>query len=279
MPKEKKFKQRVRERMERTGETYTTARWNLDQADPGGVGGDGGDGGDGNIDTATAELREVLARIWADMDKRDRATDRELRQEVQATINASLERLGELGAAIHAALAAAGMEPRHRKHLTKNRKESSPSGLPGTATFYAHIHAAESLLRFVADPEAANVDPKDQTIGAEFAMKIYARRRDGHEAFHVVRTASGWSFTYFREVTTGRDGCVKGEPGTGLFELLDRESINYPADLPGYLEHLWTEAAEHGLDHAEVEEALAALAAWVSKCEAESPSGLFAHFK
>lgn len=276
MTDQKKFKQRVRERMKRTGEPYATARRNLDHPEPSGS--DSGGAGP-NVDRLVAELRDVVARIWADMDERDQESNDERRRKIQVTLNANLERLGELGAAIHATLSAAGIEPRHMKGLIDGRRRSSPPGLPGTATFYAHLHSAESLLRFVDKPESANMDPKDTTIGAEFTMKIYARRHDSHESFRVVRTASGWSFTYFREVATGRDGRINRDPETGFFDLLDRESINYPADLPDYLEYLWDAAAEKGLSVVELEGELAKLATWISRCEADSPGGLFKGLK
>lgn len=266
MTHEKKFKKQVRERMMRTGETYSVARRMLDAEPTSGEASGIVRLEETGVDQLVADLRGAVDGIWSDIKAGDR------------TDPANLDRLGALGAAIHTSMAIAGTEPRHRKMLVKNRRDSRPSGLPGTPVFYAHIHAAESLLRFVSDPVGANLDPEDTTLGEAFTMGVYSRRWGYRDTFHVMRTATGWSFRHVTTLATDPDGRQRGAEGTGFFEMLDREAINYPQDLPEYFQFLWTAAAE-GLDRAGVESALTALADWISKCEAASPAGLFVSLK
>jgi hypothetical protein len=157
--------------------------------------------------------------------------------------------------------------------MLKNR------GMPPThPDFYKHVHPVEDLLRFIGN-EHANDDPVDATIGHEFTFEVFCRRWGHPDRYRVKRTASGWIFGYMQELPTGRDGRVAGKNGTGLFHLLDHDSINYPEELPGYFEWLWEQAAERGLTHDGVQEAVSQLAEWVSLCERESPAGVFAGYK
>ena len=82
-----------------------------------------------------------------------------------------------------------------------------------------------------------------------------------------------------QQEAAGRDGRVGGKPGTGLFNILDHDFINYPEELPGYLKWLWERAAEDGLAHEQVQEALTMLADWVSLVEKNSPTGVFQGYK
>lgn len=271
MTDEKKFKKQIRARMERTGESYSTARRALDgspdDADATAAEAPRDAVATGDLDQLVAELRAAMTAIRTWMETNTRAAP------------GALEHLGVLGLAIHRALAQRGQEPRHRKGFVEGRARSIPPAAPGTALFYAHFNSAASLLRFVDDPVGANIDPPDVTLGSEFAMKIYGRRWQHRDTFHVTRTADGWAFRYMGvKKQGGRDARVGGAPGTGLCELLDRETINYPEELPGYFEYLWESGAD-GLDQAGVQAALADLAEWISECEARSPRGVFTDFK
>lgn len=181
--------------------------------------------------------------------------------------------LGRIAHELHMSLASRDHEPRHRGYMIENRRCK-----PRDPHFYEHIHPVEDLLGFIAD-EHANDDPKDQTVGVEFDFPVYSRRWGHDDTYKIRRTATGWTFRHLQEATAGRDGRKAGKPGTGLFALLDHDSINYPAALPGYLEWLWDQAAEQGLSLAEVQTALSELAAWVSVCEQSSPVGVFEGFK
>ncbi len=184
--------------------------------------------------------------------------------------------ISEMGAQaheLHTLLAARGHVPKHHKHMLKNRKVA-----PDDREFYNHLHPVEDLLRFIANPHA-NDDPVDVTVGSEFQFQVYGRRWGNDETFYVTRTQSGWTFRHLHEVSTGRDARIGRKGGTGLFQLLDHESINYPEELPGYFEWLWEQAAEQGLPQAKVQEAISNLAEWISVCEKNSPAGIFTSFK
>ena len=180
--------------------------------------------------------------------------------------------IGALGHQLHTSLKERGHEPKHHKYMVKNR------GLaPTDPAFYKHVHPAEDLLRFIGN-EHANDDPVDVTIGHEFTFDVYCRRWEGPDSYRIKRTASGWIFSHLH-LPAGRDGRVAGKKGTGLFHLLDHDSINYPEELPGYFEWLWEQAAERGLTHEQVQEAVGQLAQWVSTCERGSPTGVFEGYK
>lgn len=94
------------------------------------------------------------------------------------------------------------------------------------------------------------------------------------DVYTLIRNASGW------EVRSPSESgpCDKaGRPW--LFKALDHEAVNYPEELPGYLEWLWSRAEQDGMSHDEVLKALEDLAEWTSTCERNNPTGVFAQFK
>lgn len=184
-----------------------------------------------------------------------------------------LDSLGEDAAKLHASLKASGVIVRHHKYMVENRGLS-----PDDPDFYKHIHPVQDLIKFLKN-QSANDDPEDQTLGHEFSVEIYSRRWGHMDTYRFIRTPSGWTIKQLHHVDVGRDGLVGGKPGTGLFDFLDHDSINYPEELPGYLEWLWVRAAEDGLSAAKVQTALKQLAAWVSTVELRSPVGIFRGYK
>jgi integron cassette protein len=184
-----------------------------------------------------------------------------------------LKTLGRLAHELHMSLRKNGHEPKHTKIMISNRRLK-----PTDPGFYEHIHPIEDLLGFLEN-ENANDDPVDLTVGHEFDFPVYSRRWKHEDIYHLKRTADGWQVRHNESVDAGRDARVSGEDGTGLFKHFVHDSINYPADLPAYFDWLWERARDRGLDHNEVQEAISALAKWVSVCEAKSPAGIFEAFK
>lgn len=186
---------------------------------------------------------------------------------------AEINELGNIAAKLHRDLSSSGVSIRHHSYMIKNR------GIPPThADFYKHIHPVEDLLSFLQDQDA-NKDPVDQTLNGEFSIEIYSRRWGHDDIYRFKRTKAGWHIAHMQEYDTGRDGRVGAREGTGLFALLDHDSINYPEELPGYLEYLWKAAAENGLSADQVKQALNELGAWVSTVERSSPGGIFEGYK
>jgi hypothetical protein len=184
-----------------------------------------------------------------------------------------IDRMGETAAKLHQSLKASGVAVRHHKYMVENRRLQ-----PDHPDFYMHVHPVEDLLKFI-DEQSANDDPEDQTLNNEFTFEVFSRRWNHADRYKLTRKKSGWIVAHMHEITAGRDGRVGGKPGTGLFELLDHDSINYPEELPGYLEWLWEQAAEDGLLHDQVQEALTMLADWTSLLEKNSPRGVFQGYK
>lgn len=160
------------------------------------------------------------------------------------------------------------VQPKHHKYMLKNRGVS-----PDDPEFYNHVHPVQDLLKFVDDPHA-NDDPEDQTIDHEFEFNVFSRRWGHDDRYRIKRTANGWQINH---LGIGGPCNRKGEPF--LFENLDHDSINYPEELPGYMEWLWDQCSELGLTHDQVQAALNELADWVSLCERNSPRGIWQSFK
>jgi hypothetical protein len=178
------------------------------------------------------------------------------------------DQMAETANKLHLSLKSSGCEPQYGKHMLTNR------GVPPTEIeFYRHVHAVEDLFNFLNDSDA-NKDPVDVTIGAEFKVRIYSRRWGRDDTYTIKRTPNGWDIS---QMVRGGPSDKKGNPG--FYKALDGDSINYPEELPGYMEWLWERAAEDGLTKDDVASALDDLAAWISTCEKASPRGIFQGFK
>lgn len=105
------------------------------------------------------------------------------------------------------------------------------------------------------------------STGYEFPvyMSKYARVT----RIKVTKTTEGWTFDLFGAIGTDQDGLVDGDPESGLYDLLIREEMSYPADLCDYFGWVW----KHVPDGAETQAALKEIAEWVSLCERHAPKG------
>lgn len=211
------------------------------------------------------ELRDKIAKDLS-----------EIMSAIRAHRNVSDDAIVQLGtdaATLHSLLRDRGIAVRHHKHMIQNR------GLdPDDRQFYEHVHPVEDLLKFL-DNVDANTDPEDQTIGHEFVVEIFSRRWGHTDSYRFERTPTGWQIGHMTETSTDKDGRSNGADGTGLYRMLDHDSINYPEELPGYLEYLWEQAAERGLGHDDVHGALKQLADWINLLERASPGGIFRGYK
>lgn len=159
------------------------------------------------------------------------------------------------------------VKPKHHRYMIENRGYH-----PDDPEFYNHIHPIEDLLNYIDNPHA-NDDPEDSTIGDKFEFKVYSRRWRHHDTYEFIRNEKGWIISF----ESGGQADKSGKPW--LFDFLDHDSINYPEELPGYLEWLWAQAEEEGLSHDQVQEAIQQLAEWISLCERESPQGIWKGYK
>lgn len=169
---------------------------------------------------------------------------------------------------LHISLKERGFEPVHHQYMIKNRgiKADDPK-------FYDHIHPTEDLLEFLKDVNA-NKDPEDQTIGVDFTFNVYSRRWGHKDHYRLKRTSTGWGFNF-----NSYNGLCEKDGKPLLFTSLNHDSINYPEELPGYIEWVWQRASEDGLTRIQVQQALDELADWVSLCESNTPKGIFGNFK
>jgi hypothetical protein len=212
-------------------------------------------------DKLASEVRADLERILG----RVRSSNRWVGDEI--------DEMGDKAHRLHMALKKRGIDVRHHKYMVENRSIGTDH-----PKFYRHVHPVEDLLKFL-DDTSANDDPEDQTIGHKFTIDVHSRRWGHKDRYDVTRTESGWIFSHFNEIPTDTDGRVEGREGSGFFDILDHDSINYPEELPGYLDWLWRQAEEQGLTHEQVQEALTQLADWINVVEIESPGGVFSGYK
>lgn len=186
----------------------------------------------------------------------------------RADLSEQHDEMGRVAHQMHVGLVEAGMEPRYTRDLISGR-----GCQPAEAYFHQHLHSVEELLRFLEDPDS-NQDPEDQTLGHEFQVEIFTRRWGRPDGYVFRRLNTGW------DVSNGFRGGPSDKRGVpGLYNSLDADSVNYPEELPGYLEWLWNRAERDGLSHEEVQVSLTSLAEWISSCERHSPRGVFAGFK
>jgi len=156
------------------------------------------------------------------------------------------------------------VKPKHHEYMIKNRGCS-----PDDPEFYNHIHPVEDLLAFMDNPNA-NDDPEDKTINHDFELKIFSRRWGGNDTYRIKRILSGW---YIENISISGNCDKAGKPF--LFENLRQDSVNYPEALPEYLEWLWEQAAEQGMNHEQVQKSLNQLGEWIKKCEDLTPQGIW----
>jgi len=160
------------------------------------------------------------------------------------------------------------VQPKHKTIMIKNRGCS-----PDDPEFYNHIHPIEDLLAYMENPHV-NDDPIDHSLNQEFSMKIYSRRWGHDDIYKIKKTSTGWNISH-----PPMDGDCDKLAQPKLYEILDHDSINYPEELPGYMEWLWNVAAEDGLSIDEVQSALNELSDWINICEKNSPRGIFGGYK
>lgn len=180
-----------------------------------------------------------------------------------------IQELGKKAHALHLLLKSSGHEPRHNKHMIKNREVP-----PAHPEFYNHFHPLEDLLDFIHE-DTANDDPEDVTIGDEFEFRVWSCRWGHYDKYVLTRTTKGW---HVSNIMIAGDSNKRGEPY--LFRNLNHDGIEYPHDIGNWLEHLWDSAQDDGLSHVSVQEALNALGEWVSEVEKRAPrQGVWASYK
>ena len=163
---------------------------------------------------------------------------------------------------LHMLLRNRNLEPKHHKYMYKNR------GVPvEDLEFYNHLHPVEDLLKYIDNPDANN-DPEDSTIDEEFNMNIYTRRWGHYDTYTVMRTSTGWRFS-FRDTVD----CDK-ECKPGLFDALEHDLVSYPYNIGELIEWVWNKAAEGATKQA-VQQAIDDIAEWISTCEKSVPRGMF----
>ena len=198
------------------------------------------------------KIQSLLDELWKDCDNTDHRPHEDVLKD--------LDKLGQLGHGLHHRLAKRGFEPLHHEYMYKNR------GVPVTdPEFYAHIHPAEDLLKYIDDP-VANADAPDLTVGQEFQLKVYANRWGHDDTYRFKRVENGW------EINAGlgyKGKCKKsGEPV--LFDALRHDSVSYPRDLSYHIETIW-DLGKDGATHNALQREFDYISQWLRSCEMNSP--------
>ncbi len=107
----------------------------------------------------------------------------------------------------------------------------------------------------------------DQTIGKTFKFRVYSRRWGHDDTYSVTRTATGWHVSHM-----SIEGDCDKKGNHALFASFNQDLISYPQDVGDLMEHLWDDAAQKNLTAEGVQNALQAVADWVSNCERAFPN-------
>ena len=127
-------------------------------------------------------------------------------------------------------------------------------------------------MPFFIEDEHANDDPKDQTLGKTFVMKVYTRRWGHYDHYELTRTETGWNVKILGRV----EYACKKDAGRGLNNLLSHDGVYYPEKINKFFKWLWNRAAEDRLSEKEVQKAINQLGEWISECEMSAPrNGVF----
>jgi len=59
-----------------------------------------------------------------------------------------------------------------------------------------------------------------------------------------------------------------------LYRAMQHDSISYPRNVDSFLESIWMQAKDNGLNHLQVQEMLNKVADWISKIEMNAPKDL-----
>jgi len=105
-------------------------------------------------------------------------------------------------------------------------------------------------------------------------LVVFSRRWDHDDTYTVEKTIKGWNIS---AMTIGGECDKKGAPF--LYKNLDQDSINYPEELPGYMEWLWQQAYDQSLSDDQIQEELDRLGEWIKTTEKASPKGIFQGYK
>lgn len=106
------------------------------------------------------------------------------------------------------------------------------------------------------------------------SLRVYSRRWGHPDSYRIRKTDTGWHISH---IMIGGDCDTTGQPY--LFKNLVHDSINYPADLGGYMDYLWRQAHTHSWTGKQIQPKLNMLGRWISKVEFDSPKGIFEAYR
>ena len=153
---------------------------------------------------------------------------------------------------LHESLKMHGYCPKYHSYILKNSTASA-----NDESFFHHIHPIEDLLAFIQNPYANN-EQKDYGIGTEFIFPIYVCKLRKYLRYTLIYGETDWM------VNSGDSEFYD------LFEALDSEGVSYPISTGSFLKGIWNAAAEHTA-RKDIQQALCAIAEWISLCEKNKP--------
>jgi hypothetical protein len=105
-------------------------------------------------------------------------------------------------------------------------------------------------------------------------LVVFSRRWGHEDKYKIERTGTGWKIS-----ASGIGGECDKTGSQYLYKKLDQDLINYPKELPGYMEWLWQQALEKKLSDEQIQEQLTLLSEWIQTTEKASPQGIFEKYK
>ena len=103
--------------------------------------------------------------------------------------------------------------------------------------------------------------------GIGFTLRVFSRRWGHEDTYRLSLAKDGWLIEAME--TSKRVSDSHGHPI--LFRLMEHDSIEYPTRLGDKLHQLWEKASAGTLSGEQVQQALDALAEWITRTETHAP--------
>jgi len=97
---------------------------------------------------------------------------------------------------------------------------------------------------------------------------VARKRRGSWDIYTIKRNEKGW---YLEHIVINGQCNSRGEPF--LFDNLNQDSVNYPEELGGYMDYLWTESKNK--NEKWIQQKLNVISKWISDVERSSPESMF----
>jgi hypothetical protein len=104
-------------------------------------------------------------------------------------------------------------------------------------------------------------------MNQELKLSVFSRRRGYPDDYFVCKTTEGWEIRYL-----GIGGICDKQGRPYLFENLNHDLINYPAQLDSIMENLWDFAENKNPSNEDLQKHLDKVSDWIILTEKNTPT-------